>query len=268
MARADAASRSTPPSCSSRTTAGSSRRSARRCSSSRADARASSPAPWHAWRTEQAARELALGRAIERQQAEVARLERFVARWGAGTRARQAQSRAKALEKIERIERAPTDGAALSFQLRRAAAQRPRHRSSSRTARIEVGEPPIVLLEHAQLWLERGEHVVARRAQRLRQDDADRDARRRSGRSPRGKLRTGHNVQIGYLSQHADELGNDGTVLEAAQRATGLTPNRRARCSAVSCSAASSPRSRSPASRAASGAGSRSRSSSPAARTC
>jgi ATP-binding cassette subfamily F protein 3 len=53
--------------------------------------------PWHAWRTEQAARELALGRAIERQQAEVARLERFVARWGAGTRARQAQSRAKAL---------------------------------------------------------------------------------------------------------------------------------------------------------------------------
>ena len=31
-------------------------------------------------RTEQAARELALGRAIERQQAEVARLERFVAR--------------------------------------------------------------------------------------------------------------------------------------------------------------------------------------------
>ena len=65
------------------------------------------PGTWHAWRTEQAPRELALGRAIERQQAEVARLERFVARWGAGTRARQAQSRAKALEKIERIERDP-----------------------------------------------------------------------------------------------------------------------------------------------------------------
>src|SRR5271168_1276357 len=71
---------------------------------------------WHAWRAEQAARELALGRAIERQQAEVARLERFIARWGAGTRARQAQSRAKALERIERIERAPSDGASLSFQ--------------------------------------------------------------------------------------------------------------------------------------------------------
>ena len=107
------------------------------------------PGTWHAWRAEQAARELALGRAIERQQAEVARLERFVARWGAGTRARQAQSRAKALEKIERVERAPTDGAALSFQFD--APQRSgRVTFELEDARIEVGEPPIVLLEHVR----------------------------------------------------------------------------------------------------------------------
>ena len=61
--------------------------------------------PWHAWRNEKAARELALGRAIERQQAEIERLERFVTRFRAGTRARQAQSRAKKLERIERIGR-------------------------------------------------------------------------------------------------------------------------------------------------------------------
>jgi ATP-binding cassette, subfamily F, member 3 len=42
----------------------------------------------------------------------------------------------------------------------------------------------------------------------------------------RGKLRRGHNVTLGYLSQHAEELGNQGSVLEAAQRATGLTPNK------------------------------------------
>jgi ATP-binding cassette subfamily F protein 3 len=41
-----------------------------------------------------------------------------------------------------------------------------------------------------------------------------------------GKLRTGHNVQLGYLSQHAEELGSSGTVLEAAQRATKLTPGK------------------------------------------
>jgi len=43
-----------------------------------------------------------------------------------------------------------------------------------------------------------------------------------------GKLRTGHNVTIGYLSQHAEELspGAARTVLESAQHATGLTPNK------------------------------------------
>ena len=41
-----------------------------------------------------------------------------------------------------------------------------------------------------------------------------------------GRLRTGHNVNLGYLTQHAGELGLRGTVLEAAQRATGLTPNK------------------------------------------
>src|ERR687883_228824 len=59
--------------------------------------------PWHAWRKEQAARELALGRAIERQEAEIARLERFVTRFRAGTRSRQAQSRQKRLDKMDRV---------------------------------------------------------------------------------------------------------------------------------------------------------------------
>jgi len=47
---------------------------------------------------------------------------------------------------------------------------------------------------------------------------------------PAGKLSVGHNVKVGYLSQHAEELGAGGppeqTVVEAAQRATGLTPNK------------------------------------------
>ena len=39
-------------------------------------------------------------------------------------------------------------------------------------------------------------------------------------------MRTGHNVQLGYLSQHAEELGSSGTVGEREQRATRLTPNK------------------------------------------
>src|ERR1700742_1205039 len=55
---------------------------------------------WHAWRVEKAARELALGRAIERQEAEIERLERFVERFRAkATKARQAQARVKMIEK-------------------------------------------------------------------------------------------------------------------------------------------------------------------------
>ena len=59
--------------------------------------------PWHAWRKEQAAREIALGKAIERQQAEIARMERFVERFRyKATKARQAQSRVKQIERIKR----------------------------------------------------------------------------------------------------------------------------------------------------------------------
>jgi ATP-binding cassette subfamily F protein 3 len=42
-----------------------------------------------------------------------------------------------------------------------------------------------------------------------------------------GKLRTGHNVKLGFLSQHADEMsaGSARTVLEATTHLTKLTPN-------------------------------------------
>jgi ATP-binding cassette subfamily F protein 3 len=182
------------------------------------------PGTWHAWRREQAARELALGRAIERQEAEIARLERFVERWGAGTRARQAQSRKKQLEKIERITRAPTDGAGLSFgfgEVERTG----RVVFALEDGRIEVGDPPITLADHCELWLERGEHVslVGRNgAGKTTLIETLAGIRPVAG----GKLGRGHNVQIGYLSQHGEELGSAGTVVQAAQRATGLTPGK------------------------------------------
>ncbi|HEX2703922.1 MAG TPA: ATP-binding cassette domain-containing protein, partial [Solirubrobacteraceae bacterium] len=182
------------------------------------------PGTWHAWRAEQAARELALGRAIERQQAEIVRLERFVERWGAGTRARQAQSRKKQLDKIERITRAPTDGAGLSFgfgEVERSG----RVVFGLEDGRIEVGDPPITLAEHCELWLERGEHVSL-----VGRNGAGKTTliETLAGLRPlaSGKLGRGHNVQIGYLSQHGEELGSDGTVVQAAQRATGLTPGK------------------------------------------
>src|SRR5438105_3892340 len=112
--------------------------------------------PWHAWRKEKAARELALGRAIERQQAEIERLERFVTRFRAGTRARQAKSRAKKLEKTTRLSRDPADGKSLGFSF--AAPQRSgRVVLELEKASLRAGDKD--LLHDAELWLERGEHV-------------------------------------------------------------------------------------------------------------
>ena len=95
--------------------------------------------------------------------------------------------------------------------------------------RVEVGEPAMTLLEHAELWLERGEHVSL-----VGPNGAGKTTliETLAGRRElaAGKLSTGHNVKVGYLSQHADELGAGGarsqSVLEATQRATGLTPGK------------------------------------------
>jgi ATP-binding cassette, subfamily F, member 3 len=181
------------------------------------------PGSWHAWRREAAAREIQLGKQIEKQQAEIARMERFIERFRyKATKARQAQSRVKKLQKMERIERDPTDNRSLGFQFG-GAERAGRVVLDLEGGRLEV--PGRTLLEDGELWLERGEHVSLvgpNGAGKTTLIEALAGRRELDG----GRLRTGHNVKLGYLSQHAEELGSSGTVLEATQRATGLTPNK------------------------------------------
>jgi ATP-binding cassette, subfamily F, member 3 len=208
------------------------------------------PGTWHQWRTEKAQRELALGRMIERQQAEIERLEKFVTRFRAGTRARQAQSRQKRLDRIDRIDRGDRDRDGLAF------AFKPPERSGRVVFELQDGSMQIgerVLLRNGELWLERGEHVsvvgpngagkttlieTLAGARPFANDGADaRDATGMAikggqraalseGPSVTGKLLTGHNVKIGFLSQHSEDLhaGNARTVVEACTHRTGLTP--------------------------------------------
>src|SRR3954453_13592879 len=123
---------------------------------------------------------------------------------------------------MQRVERDPRDTRTLSFTF-----QEPER--SGRVvfeltgARIEV--PGRVLLEGAAMWLERGEHVTLVGANGTGKTTLIETlaGKRELGA---GKLSTGHNVTIGYVSQHAEELSGPGSLLDATQRATGLTPGK------------------------------------------
>jgi ATP-binding cassette, subfamily F, member 3 len=184
--------------------------------------------PWHAWRKEQAARQIALGKQIDRHEAELARMERFVERFRyKASKAKQAQSRVKAMDKKKKdgpsTER--RDNRRLRFSFK--PPERPgRVVLKMADARIEV--PGRVLLADANLEVERGEHVVLVGANGTGKTTMI-ETLAGEKQPADGIVRTGHNVNLGFLSQHADTAAGEGTVLDAAQRETGLTgPKARA----------------------------------------
>jgi ATP-binding cassette, subfamily F, member 3 len=154
----------------------------------------------------------------ERQEQEIAHLERFVARWRAGTRSRQAQSRLKRLERIERVE-APTRARALEFGFPRA--ERP-GRVVIEAHDLEVRAGERTLVSGASFAVERGQRVAV-----VGPNGAGKTSlvetlvgRRRAHH---GRVAIGHRVAIGYFSQHAQELRGDRTVLETVLAGSSLT---------------------------------------------
>ncbi len=115
------------------------------------------------------------------------------------------------------------DGAALEFQF-----AKPERSGKIIYELIDgtVTVPGKTLVDGAEFYLERGEHVVL-----VGPNGAGKTtlvstlAGRRELAA--GKLLTGHGVKVGYLSQHVEEIeyGNARTILEACQKKTGLPPN-------------------------------------------
>jgi ATP-binding cassette subfamily F protein 3 len=179
--------------------------------------------PWHAWRAEQAARELAAGRDAANREAKIAQLERFVERFRyKASKARQAQSKLKAIDRIKAgaIQADPRDERTMAFSFG-AAERSGRVVLELSGATIRAGDR--TLIDDAELWLERGEHVSLVGANGSGKTTLV-EALAGNRELVDGKLSRGHNVKLGYLSQHA-EVGGSGatTLLSYAQHATGLS---------------------------------------------
>ena len=154
----------------------------------------------------------------ERQAAEIARLERFVARWSAGTKARQATSRKRQLARIERIQRAE-----------RQALAGLRLPPGEASGRLVVEADGLTWPSRGGSWCRGADFAVERgwRVAVVGPNGAGKTTLIETllGLRPpaRGRASLGHKVRPGYFTQHAHELREDRTVLETALSGNDLT---------------------------------------------
>jgi ATP-binding cassette, subfamily F, member 3 len=170
------------------------------------------------WRRVKAERVAAQAGAFERQQEELAHLQRFVDRFRYGTKARQAQSKLKAMARVERVER-PTEQRSLKFDFP----------PPARSGRIVVEVENLIievagrtLIADAGFAIERGQRVAL-----IGPNGAGKTTLletmlgRREAAAGRAKL--GHGVRAGYYSQQSLELPENLRLIDALVSGTKLT---------------------------------------------
>jgi ATP-binding cassette subfamily F protein 3 len=186
------------------------------------------PGPWHVWRGEKAARAAAAAKTADRVGEDIARLERFVERFRyKKSKAKQAQAK---LTQIERLQEERADAAGeLELLTRRSRSLGFDFLNPSRSGRtvveakglaVEAGEKK--LLGGASFAVERGEHVGLvgpNGSGKTTLLETILDRREPSA----GSVRLGYGVEAAYFSQHEVELDERGSVLDCAQRTTGLS---------------------------------------------
>jgi ATP-binding cassette, subfamily F, member 3 len=185
------------------------------------------PGPWHVWRLEKAARAQAAAKTAERVGADIVRLERFVERFRyKKSKARQAQAKLTQIKRLE-ADRGAARGE-LELLTRRSKSLGFDFLKPARSGRTVVEAEGLAvaagdkqLLAHASFALERGEHVGLvgpNGSGKTTLLETVLGRREPTG----GRVRLGHGVVPEYFSQHEVELDERGSVLDCAQRATGL----------------------------------------------
>ena len=172
---------------------------------------------YSAYRKERILEETQAADAFERQQEEIQRLERFVTRFRAGTRSKQAKSVGKRLAKIERVD-APRREVAMKFGFPKTA-KTGRVVLEVEDLKVKAGER--VLIEHGSFVLERGRRMAV-----IGPNGAGKTTLIETligqNEAAAGTIKTGYNVEIAFFSQHADDLPARATVLEAMSAGNSL----------------------------------------------
>ncbi len=183
--------------------------------------------PWHAWRLEKAARASAAGKNADRLGVDIERLERFVARFRyKKKKAAQAQAKLTQIARLEKERQQSRDELeSLELKQRRLGFEFLDPPRSGRTVvevdGLELAAGEKHLLSGAGLAIDRGEHVALVGPNGSGKTTLLETLLGR--REPlAGSTRLGHGVVPAYFSQHEIELDETGSVLECAQKATGL----------------------------------------------
>jgi ATP-binding cassette, subfamily F, member 3 len=185
------------------------------------------PGRWHVWRREKAARALDASKSIERYNADIARLQRFVDRFRyKKSKAKQAQAKLTHIGRLKKDKAVASDE--LALLTRRSRRLGFEFLNPPRSGRIVVEVEGLSLsagdkhlLDAVSLAVDRGEHValvgpngsgkttLIETLLGRREQDA-------------GTVRLGHGVVPAYFSQHEAELDERGSVLACVQSMTGL----------------------------------------------
>ncbi|MGH3065575.1 MAG: ribosomal protection-like ABC-F family protein [Gaiellaceae bacterium] len=183
--------------------------------------------PWHEWRREKVVRAAAAEKIADRVSVDIARLERFVARFRyKKDKAKQAQAKLTQIGRLEKERAAAREE--LEALTRRRRTLGFDFLSPPRTGRVvleaddislSAGDKP--LLSDATMVVERGEKVAL-----VGPNGSGKTTLLEAmlGRFAfdAGTAKLGHGVVPGYFSQHTQELPKRGSVLDATAAATGL----------------------------------------------
>jgi ATP-binding cassette subfamily F protein 3 len=183
--------------------------------------------PWHEWRREKAARATAAEKTADRMSDDIARLERFVARFRyKKSKAKQAQAKITQIDRLEKERSAAREE--LEGLTRRRRTLGFDFLQPPRTGRIVLEADDISLsagdkrlLTETAMVVERGEKVAL-----VGPNGSGKTTLLEAmlGRAAfdAGTATLGHGVVPGYFSQHTQELPKQGSVLDATAAATGL----------------------------------------------